>query len=288
MHATQCQIDRDNSEFWNELCGTNAAKTLGITDSSKESLAKFDAWYFGFYPYLLPIVQPERMQGKKVLEIGLGYGTLGQQLASAGADYLGMDIAQNPVDHMNYRLRLHNLPGRAIQGSALAMPFPAETFDFLVSIGCMHHTGDVQKCFDETYRVLKPGGVAVLMLYNKYSIMRWRMAPLATLADAMRGLLGRARPEILASDKQRANYDANTQGKGAPEVALVSVRQLKQMLGAFATVTCSKQNANEFAPKGIRLIPRSWLLPTIGPWLGVDIYVEARKGLAIGRTAIAA
>ena len=85
MVSTQQQIDRENSAFWNELCGTIEARKLGITDSSKESLAKFDAWYLGFYPYLLPIVQPERMKGRKVLEIGLGYGTLGQQLAAAKA-----------------------------------------------------------------------------------------------------------------------------------------------------------------------------------------------------------
>ena len=207
MTASQHQIDQANSEFWNELCGTIEAKRLGITDSSTESLAKFDAWYLGFYPYLLPSVKPERMHGKKVLEVGLGYGTLGQQIAEAGADYTGMDIAQNPVDHINYRMRLHRLPGKAIQGSALAMPFPNESFDFFVSIGCLHHTGNLQKCFDEAYRVLKPGGVAVMMVYNKYSYMRWKRAPIATFTSVMRTWFGSARPAALASAHSRADYD---------------------------------------------------------------------------------
>ena len=286
MGFTQQQLDQQNSAFWNELCGSIDAKKLGITDSSKESLAKFDAWYLGFYPYLLPIVQPERMTGKKVLEIGLGYGTLGQQIARAGADYTGMDLAQHPVDHMSYRLRLHNLPGRAIQGSALAMPFPDQSFDFLVSIGCMHHTGHLQKCFDETYRVLKPDGVAVLMIYNKFSYMRWRLAPLSTLAESVRGLFGSARPVSIASAKHRSRYDQNTEGEAAPEVALTSVCEVKQMLRSFAAVSCTKRNADKFAPKGLKLIPRSWMVPTIGRLLGLDIYIEARKGFAqAGRIA---
>ena len=282
MISTQQELDRKNSAFWNELCGTNAAKMLGITDSSKESLAKFDSWYFDFYPYLLPIVDLKRMKGKKVLEIGLGYGTLGQEIAKAGTDYTGMDIAQNPVDHMNYRLRLHGLPGRAIQGSALAMPFPDQTFDFLVSIGCMHHTGDVKKCFDETYRVLKPGGIAVLMVYNKFSYRRWRVSPLGTFLEWFRSIRGRPQTDSIDSAKQRAHYDAHTDGEAAPETALLSVCQLKQMLHAFASVSCTKRNADD------GLIPRAWLLPTLGRLLGLDIYIEARKGLACQSCAEAA
>jgi SAM-dependent methyltransferase len=284
MPSSQRQIDRENSTFWNELCGTIEAKRLGITDSSKESLAKFDAWYLDFYPYLLPTVQPLRMKHKKVLEVGLGYGTLGQQLAAAGAEYTGMDLAQNPVDHMNYRLRLHNLPGCAIQGSALAMPFADGTFDFLVSIGCMHHTGNVQRCFAETHRVLAPAGVAVIMVYNKYSFMQWRRAPLATLRELFRS----GQPNVLASDNRRSDYDSNAAGKAAPETALVSISELKQMLSSFAEVRCTKRNANPLTVKGITLIPRTWLLPTVGRLMGLDIYVEARKAGIVGRSAAAA
>jgi SAM-dependent methyltransferase len=277
MTATQQEIDQANAEFWNELCGSVAAKALGITDASKESLAKFDAWYLDLYPYLLPIVQPERMKGKKTLEIGLGYGTLGQQLALAGADYTGMDLAQKPVEHMNYRLRIHDLPGRALQGSTLSMPFPDQTFDFLVSIGCMHHTGDVQRCFDETYRVLKPDGVAVIMVYNKYSLMRWRSSPLTTLRESVRGIFGQGRSAGLASAQQRGDFDTNTAGQAAPETAVLSVNEIKQMLRCFADVTCTKRNANPLMVKGKTLVPRPWLLPTLGRLMGLDIYVEARK-----------
>src|SRR5262245_49916487 len=129
MESNQARIDSENSEFWNELCGSHFAKSLGITDNSIESLHKFDKAFFELYPYVLPLMRPERMRGKKVLEIGLGYGTVGQHLAECGAVYTGLDIARNPVDHMNWRLRQMKLPGKAVQGSAHAMPFPDATFD---------------------------------------------------------------------------------------------------------------------------------------------------------------
>ncbi len=41
-----------NAAFWNEPCGSHAARMLGVTDASIESLRKFDDWYLDFYPYL--------------------------------------------------------------------------------------------------------------------------------------------------------------------------------------------------------------------------------------------
>src|SRR5215218_741038 len=100
----QHRLDEANARFWNELCGTGLAKHLGITDHAEASLRRFDDAYFGMYPYLLPTVRPQEMAGKAVLEIGLGYGSLSQKLAEAGADYTGMDIAAGPVRMVTDRL----------------------------------------------------------------------------------------------------------------------------------------------------------------------------------------
>lgn len=44
----QNEITQRNSEFWNELCGSQLAKSIGVTDSSPASLKKFDDWYLEF------------------------------------------------------------------------------------------------------------------------------------------------------------------------------------------------------------------------------------------------
>ncbi len=272
---SQTQLNEANARFWNELCGTALAQSLGVVDHSPQSLQRFDDAYFAIYPYLLPIVAPEKMARKAVLEIGLGYGSLSQKLAEAGAIYTGMDIANGPVQMVNDRLRLAGLDGRAIVGNALAMPFPDESLDALVSIGCFHHTGNVQKCLDETYRILKPAGTCVVMLYNKFSFRQWRRRPFATLREKIRDRFGGDRR--LDADTLRGEYDAHVDGTAAPEVTLHSIRELRRRFGRFQHVEIRKQNCDPLFLTRERYIPRERLLGTLGRWLGLDLYIRAIK-----------
>ena len=82
-----------------------------------------------------------------MLEIGLGFGTVGQILAARGARYRGVDIATGPVAMMRDRLRWlgRTTESDAVRASALELPWPEDTFDVVVSIGCLHHTGDLPR-----------------------------------------------------------------------------------------------------------------------------------------------
>src|SRR3954468_24131070 len=114
-------FDDRNAAFWDELCGTNFAREIGVHDASEASLARFDEAYLALYPYLLGYVPPHAFAGRQTLEIGLGYGTLGERLARRGTDYHGLDLAPGPVAMM--RARLARVPGalpdQVVQGSAL-------------------------------------------------------------------------------------------------------------------------------------------------------------------------
>ncbi len=90
-------VNRKNAAFWNELCGSHLAKTIGVTDDLIESSKKFDDWYFDFYPYLEDHIQFSSLEDQDVLEVGLGYGTVAQRIAELGARYRGLDIAAGPV-----------------------------------------------------------------------------------------------------------------------------------------------------------------------------------------------
>jgi SAM-dependent methyltransferase len=274
--ATDVTLDQQNRTFWNELCGSGFAKQIGITDHCPQSLQLFDAKYLDFYPYLLHCVRPEEMAGKRVLEVGLGYGTLGQRLAAAGACYHGLDIAGGPVQMMNTRLRMIGREETAVQGNMLRCPFQPEFFDFVVSIGCFHHTGDLQRCIDETYRVLKPGGTAIVMVYNQFSLQQWRTWPLETLRMLARQW--RLWPEAApAGGDRRKAYDVNLAGEGAPETVFTSIAQLRRMFSRFSTFHCRKENCDSITLRGRIRVPRQRLLPIVGRLLGRDLYVRARK-----------
>jgi 2-polyprenyl-3-methyl-5-hydroxy-6-metoxy-1,4-benzoquinol methylase len=270
---SQTDIDAANAEFWNNLCGSHLAQVLGITDDGPESLKKFDDWFFDFYPYLLEHVPVQRFAGKRVLEVGLGYGSLSQKIAEAGADYLGMDIAAGPANMARLRLRQLGLPGDAMQRSFLDNGLADASFDAVVAIGCFHHTGDVQRCFDETLRILKPGGTAHLMVYNRYSHRRWvqnRDVFLRELFAEMFGQLKTAR----ADTQERGANDRNLEGEAAPETVFLSRGEIKRRMRRFSSVRVFKENMDDsMDPKW----ERKKVLYSWGRRMGLDLYIVARK-----------
>lgn len=266
--------DAANMAFWDELCGTAHARALGVVDASAPSLKRFDDWYFAFYPYLLHHVRPEACVGKRVLEVGLGYGTLAQRLAERGAIYQGLDIAAGPVAMVNHRLAQAGRLGAARQGSILQCPFAGASFDRVVAIGCFHHTGDLARALAETHRVLAPGGSACIMVYNAYSYRRWLRWPFATLRYFAWDKLGLGRRGAAAAD-ERAAYDIDSSGAAAPETVFVSAGELRRLAAHWSHVEVRRENIG--GELILSRIDRGLLLRWCGPWAGLDLYAELRR-----------
>ena len=265
MPTAQPEVDRANADFWDELCGTHFARDNGVTDSSPAGIARFDRAYLAFYPYL-PGYVPADLAGADTLEIGLGYGTLGQLLAERGADYRGLDISPGPVGMMRERLaRLGVADGevRVRQGSALKIPHEDASFDRVFSIGCLHHTGDIEAAVAEVRRVLRPGGTAVVMLYARHSFRRYALIA-ANLPALRRG--GRAAVER----EVRRTYDQTLAGEPAPVVEFCSRRRARAAFGAFGSVRIRRENFDN-----VKLLPREWFLGAPARLFGVDLYITA-------------
>jgi SAM-dependent methyltransferase len=269
----QREVDERNAAFWAELCGTTLARSAGVSENDPQALQRFDSLYFEMYPYLKGYVDRRAVAGADVLEIGLGYGTLGSYLVQRGARYRGLDIAATPVEMMRHRLRLAGVAGSddaVVEGSALAIPWPEASFDLVYSIGCLHHTGDLRRSVDELRRVLRPGGCAVVMLYYRHSVRRL----LHVAAPDAFARIGRRRR--VSAVRTRAMYDANQAGDAAPHTDFVSRRDVSRLFGEFASVRARLRNFDSVQVRGHVLVPRSWLLRTPLPRLaGLDLYVEA-------------
>lgn len=271
----QQEIDARNSAFWDTLCGTGLAQHLGITDDSPASLRKFDDWFFALYPYLPRYIPFDEVAGRRVLEVGLGYGTVSQRLAECGADYAGLDIAEGPAAMVNERLGRLGNGGRAQCGSILAAPFDDDSFDYVIAIGCYHHTGNMQRSIDESYRVLRPGGLLIGMVYNGYSYRRWCHAAGPTMRYLLWDWLGIGSSPI-ATAGERAAYDSDTRGNEAPHTDFVSRRHLRRMCRRFTSFRAFLANIEREKPFMRRT--RDELLTTRWPSrCGLDIYFHARK-----------
>jgi ubiquinone/menaquinone biosynthesis C-methylase UbiE len=116
----------------------------------------------------------ENLAGKQVLEIGPGAGGHSALFARHGAAVTAVDITQSRARATAEKFKLLGAENcEAMQGDAESLPFDNATFDIVYSNGVLHHTFDTGKAIDEVYRVLKPGGRAVIMLYCKSSWHYW-------------------------------------------------------------------------------------------------------------------
>jgi SAM-dependent methyltransferase len=260
--SSQAALDESNVEFWEELCGTPFARRVGIEDASPESLDRFDRAYLDMYPYLERRYLPRALAGARVLEIGLGFGTVGTQLIRRGADYRGVDIAHGPVEMMRHRLRIagRNAEHAAV-ASALELPFPDSSFDRVVSIGCLHHTGNLVRAVQEVRRVLRPGGESLVMLYNRNSLRQL----------GLRVRYGVSREAL------RAAYDQDSEGEAAPVTEFVSRAEVRRLFRAFSAVRVASENFDLEVSllRGRIRLPRRLFLGNLARVAGLDLYIRA-------------
>jgi len=264
----QAAVDTANTAFWNELCGSAAARAWGITDASMQSLRRYDENYLKYYPYLDRHIPWAGLRGKRVLEVGLGYGTVSQKLAESGALFTGLDIAANPVAMVNHRLRQSGLPGKAIQGNILTPPFAAGSFDAIVAIGCLHHTGNIGDAIASCRRLLAPGGRLIGMVYYAYSYRRLWNEPMRTARHFLRELRGHAGT---IRDGKTFAYDHAQDGSLAPSTEFLSIRSLRSLCGGFGDLNARTENADQERPF-LRWTRDKLLSSPIPRLCGLDLY----------------
>ena len=229
-------FDKDN--FWEEICGTVAFRRLGLKKITSDSLAIFDDWYFDHYPYLKKHLPKNKLKDKSVLEIGLGFGSVGEYLALNSKEYTGVDLAQKPLKLMEERINFKQLKKAKVKNaSAIDLPFPQDTFDFVVSLGCIHHTPSIHNSINEIHRVLKPGCEALIMIYAKHSITQLLM-PLFYVVDVLKNGFSWNKMRSF----RRFAYDSNLEGTGAPVTVFTSKRELENLTIKFKEHQFNREN----------------------------------------------
>jgi SAM-dependent methyltransferase len=90
--------------------------------------------------------------GGRVLDIGCGIEPYREIIGKYCAEYIGLDRPDT----------LHGLKKVDVAGDGLALPFGNESFDSVVSFQVMEHVTDPRLFLSEAFRVMKPGGTALL------------------------------------------------------------------------------------------------------------------------------
>lgn len=105
----------------------------------------------------------DELEGREVLECGSGAGRFTEVLCQTGALVTSFDIS-NAVDaNAASNARFADL--RLFQASIYDLPLVEESFDYLVCIGVIQHTPDVERTFKTLMRYLRPGGKFCVDVY---------------------------------------------------------------------------------------------------------------------------
>jgi ubiquinone/menaquinone biosynthesis C-methylase UbiE len=184
IQETDEQLKQHVREYWNaHPCGTQFTH---LEWGSKQFFDEVERFRYEIQPFMRSLMEFDNFRGKRLLEIGCGLGTDLLQFARAGAVATGVDLTPASIELVKKRFALEGIPVDAQVADAEHLPFEDNTFDVIYSFGVLHHTPNTQKSIDEVYRVLKPGGRILIMLYHKNSIHVYLGAPLYRISNKLR------------------------------------------------------------------------------------------------------
>jgi len=172
--------NKEVKAYWERAaCG----EELYLDSFSRSAFIREENARYALEPFIDSFADFSKFAGKKVLEVGLGTGIDHKKFCEAGCLCTGIDITERSVEITQSRLNEFDLNSFLVVGDCESLPFESEVFDHVYSCGVIHHTSDIKTAVGEIYRVLKVGGTANLMIYNKWSLVgfylwiRYALAP---------------------------------------------------------------------------------------------------------------
>jgi len=225
-------------EQWTaDPCGSNVAEgEQGSREYFENLLRVRDA----YAPWMDEELGYAEAGGLRVLDVGCGQGIDVYHYAAAGADAAGVDLTPRHVELARLHTAAMGVRTTIVEGDAEHLPFADATFDRISSNGVLHHTPDMPAALREIYRVLKPGGEARVIVYNRNSFHYWLAQFLRQ--GILRGWLFKERSMegVLSRGVEYSSVGAR------PLVRVYTPKQVTSMLSAagFVNVTAHARHFN--------------------------------------------
>ena len=162
----------DVRQYWNShLNCTQFLKTPDFSLGSDDFYEELENTVLRRYAYKFTLLEEfaKGCEGQTLLEVGCGLGIELGKLGKLGFDVTGIDLAPAAVDLAGRYLKRLHVKGRTRVQNAEQMDFPDESFDAVYSSGVIQHTPDIRKAIAEMFRVLRPGGKMMVILYHRRS-----------------------------------------------------------------------------------------------------------------------
>jgi len=145
-------------------------------------------WEQSFLDYMQPHSK-EFFRNKRVLDAGCGNGRFAYYAAKFGGEVWAIDLG--PAVEVARRNTANVGNVQVVQADLYCPPFAPESFDFIYSIGVLHHLPAPEAAFQNLLRYLKPGGEIQIYLYwqpERQPIKRGMLAAVTMLREITRRL----------------------------------------------------------------------------------------------------
>lgn len=203
--------------FWERgSCG----EAYAVGTNLREALVAAARTRYALEPYIPTFADFASGKERDVLEIGVGMGCDHVQWAMHQPRSLsGIDLTDRAVEITSSHLAELGLRSELQRADAEALPFPDASFDVVYAFGVLHHSPDTPQTIREVHRVLRPGGIAKIMIYH---------------AQSLTGYMLWLRYALLAGRPFRSVRDVYAEHLESPGTKAYTVAEARELFADFA------------------------------------------------------
>lgn len=227
--------------------------------------------YEEYAPWMPSVMGFNEFGGARLVEIGCGMGTDLLQFARGGAHCTGVDLTPRSIEISRLHFDLYRMRADFVLTDAERLPFADDSFDVVYSNGVLHHTPGTATAIREVHRILRPGGLAKVMLYHRHSFYYW--SEIILHRGLLRGhfLRGHSPEEIMS------RYVEYSQTNARPLVKVYSRKEAHALFAPFREV---KVEVEQLMRKELRLISplvSERLFKRLAQSMGWNVIITAKK-----------
>jgi 2-polyprenyl-3-methyl-5-hydroxy-6-metoxy-1,4-benzoquinol methylase len=234
----------------------------------------FIDWYTSTEPYLLEILDPIALNGKRVLDVGCGQGVMCNLSARKNASVVGIDMSFSSLRASKQGARELGVTDNVhfVQADAENLPFRSSAFDTVLSIGVLHHTPNIQNGINEIQRIIQVNGQIIIMLYRRGNPKWWMTKSIRTVSKVIKSVSRKTR--MTKGNAVAPKGTALQELLDVPIMNAYSNHESARLFSSFRTITISN-----YQPGFARLVDfQSWL-KIFTPFLKwIDIHTKNQWG----------
>ena len=261
---------RAREQWGQDPCGSNHGR-----EHEEGSREFFDAIeqhrYSEYAPWMPRLMEFQNFRDARLLEVGCGMGTDLLQFSRGGARCVGVDLTPRSVEITQHRFKLYGADGAFMISDGEHLPFRDESFDVVYSNGVLHHTPDTEGAIREVHRVLRPGGIAKIMLYHRNSWNYWVDIVLRHGVLRAGFLRGESAEQIMSRVVEFSDHDAR------PLVKVYSRREARKLFRLFKDVKVDVEQLPRADLRFLSPVVSESMLDRLRRRIGWNVIITATK-----------